>query len=203
MSTVTVVDYGMGNIRSITQAFERLGATVVVSDDAKRIESSDRLVIPGQGAFGQAMERLRQKDLIEPLRARARSSRPLLGVCLGLQLLYERSGEEEGVEGLAIIPGDIEILPVRPGIKRPHMGWAPVEHQNTHPVLSANVSGEAFYFVHSYAARGTDRSFHSAYTEHGDRFIAAVAKDALVAVQFHPEKSQDAGEKLLAAWMRL
>lgn len=203
MRAVTVVDYGMGNLRSIAQAFGRLGATVEVTDDAAAIERADRLVIPGQGAFGQAMQRLQERALIEPLRARAQTERPLLGVCLGLQLLYQRSEEAPGVEGLGVLEGAVELLPLVPGIKRPHMGWTPVEHQSTHPVLSASATGEAFYFVHSYAARAADPSFAVAHADHGARFVAAVAREALVAVQFHPEKSQDAGERLLSAWLAL
>jgi len=198
----TIVDYGMGNIRSIARALERAGASVTVSDDPRAIEEADRLVIPGQGAFGQATERLAARALAEPLRQRIAGGRPLLGVCLGLQLLYERSEEAPGVAGLGAIPGSVDLLPIRPGIKRPHMGWTPVEHAAGHPVLAANPSGESFYFVHSYAAPAA-AGFSIATADHGAVFVAALARDAIVATQFHPEKSQDAGERLLRAWLAL
>ena len=128
--------------------------------------------------------------------------RPLLGICLGLQLLYEASEEAPGARGLALLEGTISLLPLLPGLKRPNLGWSPVEHASEHPVIAANRSGEAFYFVHSYAAT-TAPDFEVAHADHGHRFVAMLAKDNLVATQFHPEKSQEAGARLLAAWLRL
>ncbi|MCK6544883.1 imidazole glycerol phosphate synthase subunit HisH [Myxococcota bacterium] len=199
---VTVVDYGMGNLRSIARALERAGATVAVSDDARVIATADRLVIPGQGAFGQATARLAEKALAEPLAAAILAGRPVLGVCLGLQLLFETSEEAPGAEGLGVLAGAVKLLPLGPGLKRPHMGWAPVEHASDHPVLAASPSGEAFYFVHSFAAFEAPGA-HVATCRHGVSFVAAVARDHLVATQFHPEKSQAAGARLLAAWLDL
>lgn len=196
----TIVDYGMGNIRSISRALERAGASVTISDAPEVLAAADRLVIPGQGAFGQAMARLEARAMLEPLMAAIERERPVLGVCLGLQVLYQGSGEAPGLPGLGILEGTVDILPAGPGLKRPHMGWAPVVHQDDHPVLAANPSGEAFYFVHSYAARSAP-GFSSATCTHGDTFVAAVAKGSLVATQFHPEKSQEAGERLLRAWL--
>jgi imidazole glycerol-phosphate synthase subunit HisH len=198
----TIVDYGMGNLRSLGRALERAGATVTISDDPRALERAERLVIPGQGAFGSAMERLAERSLIEPLQQAIAGNRPVLGVCLGLQILYAASEEAANVAGLAILPARVELLPLAPGIKRPHMGWSPVEHASSHPVLRANPSGEAFYFVHSYAAMNAE-GWDVATATHGVRFVAAIARGPLVATQFHPEKSQDAGARLLSAWLAL
>jgi imidazole glycerol phosphate synthase glutamine amidotransferase subunit len=222
-SAVVIVDYGMGNIRSLARALERAGAAVVVSDDPSTIDRASRLVIPGQGAFGQAMERLHARSIAPVLRDAIASRRPILGICLGLQILFQGSEEAPGVPGLGVLPGMVRLLSIGPGLKRPHMGWAPVEHLGDHPVLSANKSGEAFYFVHSYApmnapnmdprppllrlpldsGAGGRVNMSRATTKHAEIFVAAVARGSLVATQFHPEKSQDAGERLLRAWLSL
>lgn len=199
---VLIVDYGMGNLRSLAKAIERAGARVSVTQDPRAIAGADRAVIPGQGAFGQAMERISAAGLVDPLREHLARGKPMLGVCLGLQLLYFRSEEAPGVEGLCALPGAVSLLPLAPGLKRPHMGWTPVTHNSTHPALAANQSGEAFYFVHSFAAQDS-ADFEAATAVHGVPFVAAIAKDAVVATQFHPEKSQDAGERLLRAWLSL
>jgi imidazole glycerol-phosphate synthase subunit HisH len=201
LKTLAIVDYGMGNIRSLTRALERAGASVSRVDSPEGIARADRLVIPGQGAFGQAMGRLEERELIEPLQDAIARDRPVLGICLGLQILYQSSEEAPGVRGLGVIEGSVSLLPLEPGIKRPHMGWSPVEHRTDHPVLGANASGEAFYFVHSYGATQAP-GFTVAEAQHGShRFVAALAKDALTATQFHPEKSQEAGARLLEAWL--
>lgn len=199
---VTLVDYGMGNLRSLGRALERAGAQVTVAADPQAILHSERLVIPGQGAFQQAMAHLLERDLLVALRERVAGPRPLLGVCLGLQLFYQGSEEAPGVPGFGLLSGQVELLPVGPELKRPHMGWSPVEHRSDHPVLAANPSGEAFYFVHSYAAHQAD-GWEVARADHGGPFVAAIAQGLRVATQFHPEKSQDAGERLLAAWLAL
>lgn len=195
-----LVDYGMGNLRSLARALERAGAQVTVSADPADIAAADRVVVPGQGAFGQAMARLEATGQADALRAALTAGRPMLGVCLGLQLLFEGSEEAPGVPGLGHLPGQVTLLPVGPGLKRPHMGWSPVHHGGDHPAFAANPSGEAFYFVHSYAARDA-AGVAQATAEHGVHFVAAVARGPLVATQFHPEKSQEAGHRLLVAWL--
>jgi glutamine amidotransferase len=197
-----IVDYGMGNIRSLARALERAGASVSRVDDPHRIAAADRLVIPGQGAFGQATSRLEERHLGDPIREAIARGRPVLGICLGLQLLYRSSEEAPGRAGLGLIEGAVSLLPLLPGLKRPHMGWSPVVHASAHPVIAANPPQEAFYFVHSYAATEA-AGFEVAHAEHGHRFVATLAKDNLVATQFHPEKSQEAGARLLQAWLHL
>lgn len=208
--SVAIVDYGMGNLRSLEKALERAGASSRRIDSPEGVASADRIVIPGQGAFGQAMGRLAAKGMTGALGDAIRGGKPALGICLGLQLLFEGSEEAPGVSGLGILPGEVSVLPLGPGIKRPHMGWSPVTHHGArHPALLANASGGAFYFVHSYArfiGSGTAGSLlgvEIAECEHGARFVAAVARDGLVATQFHPEKSQAAGARLIEAWLAL
>lgn len=199
---VTIVDYEMGNRRSLARALERGGAVVEISQDPEVIRRADRVAIPGQGAFGQAVDHLVERELFEVLVEVCRDGRPVLGVCLGQQLLFRASEEAPGRRGLAIVDDDVTLLPVGGGLKRPHMGWAPVHTTSTHPVLAANPSGSAFYFVHSYAARAA-HGFEVATAEHGVEFVAAVTAGNVVGTQFHPEKSQDAGERLLNAWLAL
>jgi imidazole glycerol phosphate synthase glutamine amidotransferase subunit len=200
LKSVLLLDYGMGNLRSLGRALEAVGASVTIGNAAAQIAQADRLVIPGQGAFHQAMGRMNELAVVDAVRSHLLSGKPTLGVCLGLQLLFESSEEAPGIAGLGVIPGAVKLLPLAPGIKRPHMGWSPVYHDGSHPVLSASPSGEAYYFVHSFAA-GEAPGFEIATARHGIDFVAAVAKDALVATQFHPEKSQDAGARLLGAWL--
>jgi glutamine amidotransferase len=199
---VTIVDYEMGNRRSLQRALERSGATVEISGDPDVVRRADRVAIPGQGAFGQAVDHLVERGLFSALQEVCADGRPVLGVCLGQQLLFATSEEAPGRTGLAIVDDAVTLLPVGNGLKRPHMGWAPVHTTSKHPVLAANPSGEAFYFVHSYAARRAD-GFDTATTEHGVTFVAALTAGNVVGTQFHPEKSQDAGQRLLTAWLSL
>lgn len=199
---VTVADYGMGNIRSISKALERSGANVTLARDGLELARADRVVVPGQGAFGQAAERLRAAEMAEPLRELVHRERPLLGVCLGLQILYASSDEAPGCPGLGLVPGHVELLPAGPALKRPHMGWAPTTSHAEHPVLAANPDGTPFYFVHSFAAFEAP-GFHTTAATHGRTFVAALGRGPLVATQFHPEKSQEAGARLLDAWLAI
>lgn len=194
---VVVVDYGSGNLRSAERALVRAGADVVVTSDAAAARECDGLVVPGVGAFAACMEGIRRVGADDVVRERVALGRPVLGICVGMQVLYD-AGDEHGVQtdGIGVLPGRVERLhaPVLP-----HMGWNTVV---TTPgsVLFAGVEGEWFYFVHSYAARPAGDGETTA--EHGEVFVAAVERGALCATQFHPEKSGDAGAVLLRNWVR-
>ncbi|MCB9652664.1 MAG: imidazole glycerol phosphate synthase subunit HisH [Deltaproteobacteria bacterium] len=203
---VSIIDYGMGNLRSLAKALERCGAEVSVIATPAEVAASDRLVVPGQGAFGQAMTRLREHDIADAIVRAIGAGRPFLGVCLGLQVLFEGSDEAPNVPGLGIIQGQVTLLPANAETRRPHMGWSAVEHDDPKEpggprALSANASGEPFYFVHSFAARTAPREYAIATAKSGVEFIAALAHNNVVATQFHPEKSQGAGRRLLSAWL--
>ncbi len=193
---VTVVDHGAGNLASVVRALERVGAEVVVSSDPQGVANAERLVVPGQGAFPDAMERLTRGGLADAIQRYTESERPYLGICLGLQLLFESGEEQRETRGLGVLQGRVARLPRAPGVKLPHMGWNTVSGPPPIP------HGEHFYFVHSYVvlpAPGLDVWT----TEHaGVEFVSAVRRDALFAVQFHPEKSHRAGLALLQTWLQ-
>jgi glutamine amidotransferase len=194
---VVVLDYGSGNLRSAQRALERVGAPVTVTADLDLARECAALVVPGVGAFAACMAGISAVGGIEIVRARVAAGRPVLGICVGMQVLFD-SGDEHGVhtEGLGVLPGKVERLHAD---VLPHMGWntvdAPVES-----TLFAGLSGASYYFVHSYAALSTEGLVTTA--DHGDRFVAAVERGALSATQFHPEKSGDAGAALLANWWK-
>ena len=195
---IAVVDYQAGNLRSVERALERSGAQALVTSDADDIQRADALVFPGQGANDSSMRHLRDKGLVDPIKGFIEGGRPFLGICLGLQLLLERS--DEGVEpGLGVLAGRVRRLPG--GLKIPHMGWNQVDLRKGHPVLDAAPSGSYFYFVHSYYADPEDASAVAGVTTYGVEFCSAVAWDNVVAVQFHPEKSGDAGLELYRAFV--
>ena len=183
---MAIVDYRAGNLRSVAKALEAVGADPLVTSDAREIDRSEALVFPGQGANDSSMRALRQRGLVGAITDFITADRPFLGVCLGLQLLLERS--EEGTEpGLGVIEGRVRRLPG--GRKIPHMGWNSVSLSTGHEVLSSVPDGSHFYFVHSYYADPSDPGLVAGTTEYGLEFCSAVARRALVAVQFHPEKS--------------
>jgi len=197
---VAIVDYGVGNLHSAQKAFEHLGCEAVVTSDAATIESAPGVVLPGQGAFGTCMANLAQAGLIEPVRRAARSGRPFLGICVGMQLLFEESEESPGVPGLGIFEGRVVRFPRDRELKVPHMGWNQLRIRRPVPALAQVSDGDYVYFVHSYHPLPRDPSIVATTTEYGVEFVSSVARDNVYAGVFHPEKSQRVGLKLLAGF---
>ncbi len=194
---IVIVDYGMGNLRSVQKGFEKIGARASVSRDIKAVENADRLVLPGVGAFAECMRNLETLGLTEPIKTFLSSGKPFLGICLGLQLLFEES-EEFGIhKGLGIIPGKVKAFNREMGLKIPHMGWNQVKFVKESPLLKGVPDGAHFYFVHSYYVEPVEHSDVLTQTNYGVTFTSAVARDNIFAVQFHPEKSQENGLTLL------
>ncbi len=199
---VAVVDYGMGNLRSVAKALEVVGfPKVSVTSSKEEIFSSDAVVFPGQGAFRKAMENLGKLGLVDVLKEVILSQKPFFGICLGLQLLFERSHEHGITPGLGILPGEVKLLPT--SVKLPHIGWNQVRVVKNSRLFSGIEDGEYFYFVHSYRVVPRDESVISSFTDYGTDFVSAIEKDNLWAVQFHPEKSQKKGLALLKNFLEL
>lgn len=193
---IAILDYGMGNLRSVEKALEHVGASAAVTADPGAIRDADGLILPGVGAFPRAMERIRERGLDELAVERLDAGVPVLGICLGLQLLFETSSELGGATGLGLLPGTVERLDA-PGLKVPHIGWAAVRWERESRLTEGIESGTPFYFVHSFAPRPrTDDLLGSA--EYGQRFACAAKRGNVFGVQFHPEKSSAAGLRLLA-----
>ena len=207
MALVVVVDYGMGNLRSVEKALAHVGMAdiVKVSGHPEDIEKADKIVFPGQGAMPDCMKELASRRLIEPIRA-ASIEKPFLGICIGLQLLFERS-EEGCVDGLGLLPGEVQKFSSNKldgrgaKFKVPHMGWNTVDIRQAHPIFAGIDSDEYFYFVHSYFVEPVNSQIIVGKTDYINNFTSAVAHKNIVAVQFHPEKSQQAGLKILANFL--
>ncbi len=200
---ITIVDYQMGNLRSVQKAVEHAGGEAIVSSDPHEIAAASKLILPGVGAFGDAMKELLRRDLVQPIREFVDSGRPFLGICLGLQLLFERGFEHGEHEGLGILQGDVIRFDLPAGIKVPHMGWNSVTQKKPSPVLEGIREDAYFYFVHSYYVRPTDASIVVLECDYGGPFCAMVQRDNLFATQFHPEKSQADGLKILGGFVQL
>ena len=197
-ATVGIVDYGMGNRRSVEKALERVGARVLLTSDHDALMAADGLIVPGVGAFPAAMERLRAAGLDELILARARGGTPVLGLCLGMQLLFERSVELGGDTGLGLLPGEvIELRPDPPTLKIPHIGWNVVTMTRASPLTEGLPDRCAFYHVHSFVARPADAADVLGRGDYGGPFVSIVARDPIYGVQFHPEKSSTHGLALL------
>ena len=213
MNQIVVVDYGMGNLRSVSKALESRGAEVRVSGDPADVANADKLILPGVGAFPAAMKELAARGLIEPIKAAIASGTPYLGICLGLQLLFERSDEGEGAAGFGVLPGTVKRFSVEAPLKVPHMGWNQLTRPQTTddrpqqalgcPLLQGIPEQVFVYFVHSYYADPMDRSLIALESDYGGRFAAMVWRQNLYATQFHPEKSQAVGLQLLHNFIHL
>ena len=203
MITVAVVDYGMGNRRSVEKALEHVGARPLITREPAALEAADALVVPGVGAFPHGMRNLIELGLDERIRAAAAAGKPVLGICLGMQLLFERSQEHEVTDGLGLLAGEVSLLDGG-GLRIPHIGWNDVRFERPSP-LTAGLPGEscAFYHVHSLAARPEDPADVIATTEYGERFATIVSHGNVFGVQFHPEKSSRDGLALLSNFVTL
>ena len=197
---IAILDYGMGNLRSVQKAFEYLGADARIVSAPAEADRAARLVLPGVGAFRDAAERLRASGLDEALLRAARAGKPVLGICLGMQLMFARSEENGSYEGLGLFPGTITRLPA-PGLKIPHMGWNTIATRAC-PLWEAGEE-KCVYFVHSYCAAEISEDWTAAVCEYGMPFSAAVCRDNVMATQFHPEKSGAAGLEMLRRFTRL
>jgi len=210
---ILIVDYGMGNLRSVQKGFEKVGHEALISSDPAEIRAAAKVVLPGVGAFPDAMAELNRRSLIEPIREAIQAEKPFLGICLGLQLLFETGTEgceapngrelQRRHEGLGILPGEVVRFDLPHEYKVPHMGWNKLEVRRESPFIAGLSAEPYFYFVHSYYVKPTDPTVILGEADYGGRFTAVVSRGNLYASQFHPEKSQGEGLKLLANFAQL
>ena len=197
MMKIAIIDYGMGNLHSAAKALEKVGAQVVVTRDPAEVLRADKVVLPGVGAFGDCMKNLNERQLAPVIHEVIAAGKPFLGICVGLQLLFEGSEEDPGVAGLGIFKGLVRKI-VAPGLKIPHMGWNNLAYQTVSPLFQGLPPAAYVYFVHSYHAVPTDETCITAVTDYGGPVTAAVGRGLVQAVQFHPEKSSAVGLQILA-----
>jgi glutamine amidotransferase len=202
MTRIAILDYGMGNLRSVEKALERVGAECAVTSEAATARSADGVILPGVGAFPAAMRRVRELELDFLVAERIDAGVPVLGICLGLQLLFERSAELGGAAGLGLLSGEVTEVEA-PGLKLPHIGWEPVRWERPSELTDGLASETPFYFVHSFAVRPRDRATVLGTAAWGERFACVVETPPLYGVQFHPEKSSAAGLRLLANFAQI
>ena len=197
MMKIAIIDYGMGNLHSAAKALEKVGAQVVVTRDPAEVLRADKVVLPGVGAFGDCMKNLNERGLAPVIHEVIAAGKPFLGICVGLQLLFEGSEEDSGVAGLGIFKGMVRKI-AAPGLKIPHMGWNNLEYRTSSSLFQGLPPAAYVYFVHSYHAVPTDESCITAVSDYGGQVTAAVGLGLVQAVQFHPEKSSAVGLKILA-----
>jgi len=200
---ICIIDYGMGNLRSVQKGFQRVGHEAVVTGDPAEVAAADKVVLPGVGAFEDAMNELRRRRLIEPVLAAIDSGKPWLGICLGLQLLFEVGHEHGRHQGLGVLAGEVVRFRLPPEYSVPHMGWNQLSVPRKPPILEGIDPTAHFYFVHSYYVAPADRSVIAAETDYGGPFCSMIWRDNLYATQFHPEKSQADGLKILKNFAEL
>ncbi len=200
---IAIIDYDAGNLKSVEKALLRVGAESVVTRDPEVIRQADKVILPGVGAFGEAMEKLESFGLVELIREVVASGKPFLGICLGLQLLFEYSDEKEGCKGLSILKGGIKRIPDTPGLKVPHMGWNSLKVTPGAKLFEGLPEEPYVYFVHSYYLQAEEPEIVAATTEYGVTIHASVEKDNVFACQFHPEKSGETGLAILKNFVEL
>ena len=201
-SKTIIIDYGMGNLRSVENALASAGGESLISADPDVVRKADRLILPGVGAFGDAMENLRRSGMDAAIRIAAAAGTPLLGLCLGLQLLFTSSEEFGYHKGLNLIPGSVRKFKI-PGLRVPHIGWNQLEDINRSQLLEGIPSGSYFYFVHSFYVDPVDPADVLCLTDYGRRFCSIAGRGLVFGAQFHPEKSQDNGKKLLRNFLNI
>lgn len=200
---IAIIDYGAGNLHSVKNTLDFLGAKSIITSNTKQILNADKVILPGVGAFGDAMMSLEARGLIDVIYKMVESKKPFLGICLGLQLMFSESEETPGVKGLGIFKGKIVKIPEKPNLKIPHMGWNDIKLTKQSRVLK-DLGEEPFvYFVHSYYLQAEDENVVSAFTEYGSRLDIAVEHENVFATQFHPEKSGKTGLKILENFINL
>ncbi|MEW6379503.1 MAG: imidazole glycerol phosphate synthase subunit HisH [bacterium] len=198
---IAILDFDMGNLRSIQKGFEQVGHEAIITRNRAKIQSAHKLILPGVGAFRDGMKNLDRYDLITPIYKAVEAGKPVMGICLGMQLLFTESEEFGTTRGLAIIPGRVKRFAV--DLKVPHMGWNSLDIKKQTPLFRNSAQGEYFYFVHSYYGEPENPDCVAATTEYGIHFTSAISQDALFATQFHPEKSQSSGLKILKVFAEL
>lgn len=203
MAKIVIVDYGMANLRSVQKAVEKVGGSAEISGDSNRIAEAAKVILPGVGAFRDAIARLREADLAGPIIDHVRRGKPFFGICLGMQLLFSKSHEDGEHTGLGVFGGDIVCFPPRPGLKVPHMGWNALHIRRQAPELTDLADGAEVYFVHSYYPVPTDAGIIATETDYPTPFCSAVWHENVFATQFHPEKSQRVGLRMLHNFVTL
>jgi glutamine amidotransferase len=200
---IAIIDYQMGNLRSVQKGFERVGHAAAITSDPAIIAKASKLVLPGVGAFADAIAELKRRELVEPIKETIASGKPFLGICLGLQLLFDRSYEDGEHEGLGIIPGEVVRFDIPDEYKVPHMGWNEVNFSRKAPIFDGIADGSHFYFVHSYHVVPKDKNVIDGQASYPDPFCATIWRKNLFAMQFHPEKSQSDGLQVLRNFAEL
>ncbi len=200
---IAIIDYGAGNVRSVQKALKFIGAECEITNDKDKIMNADGAILPGQGAFGDCISSIRSREIESTVKDFMNSGKPFLGICVGLQLLFEESEESEGVKGLSVFKGKIKRIPNGEGLKIPHMGWNSLELRDKSGIFKGISDKPYVYFVHSYYLDAEDKSIVSAQTEYGVKIDAAVSSGNVFATQFHPEKSGDVGLQILRNFVEM
>jgi glutamine amidotransferase len=201
MKTIAIIDYGMGNLRSVQKALERVGGRTVITEDGAVIKKADKVVLPGVGAMKPAIQKLEKLGLVKVIKESVAANKPFLGICLGFQLLFEEGNEGGKIKGLGILKGKVDRFK---SVKVPHMGWNQLKIKNKKcPLIAGIKDNDDVYFCHSYFATPKDKSVILTTTKYGKDYVSSIAKDNLFGVQFHPEKSQNIGLKILENFVRL